>query len=77
MIRTVRRFLITPTAANLVGNKITDWFFLPSLWHTVMHRRVLISGEAEVNEPFLIQPLRRLLQQLDLLLVVFTEIIIG
>lgn len=36
-----------------------------------------MTGKAQVYEPFLIQPLRRFLQQLDLLLVVFDEVIVG
>ncbi len=36
-----------------------------------------VAGEAEVDEPFLIQPLRCLFQQLDLLQIVFDEIIVG
>ena len=35
-----------------------------------------MTGEAQVYEPFLIQPLRRFFQQLDLLLIVFNQIIV-
>ena len=48
----------------------------PPLWYTIHDGGGFVAGEAQVYEPFLIQPLRRFFQQLDLLLVVFNQNII-
>ena len=38
-------------------------FLLPPLWHSIDNFGVFVAGKVEVNEPFLIESLRRFLQQ--------------
>lgn len=49
----------------------------PPLGNTIDDRCGFVTGEAKVDKPLFIQPLRRFFQQLDLLLIVLNKAIIN
>lgn len=59
------------------GREFPEALSLPPLRHAVDDLGVFVAGEAEVDEPFLVEQPRRLLQQLYAPPVVLDQVVIG